>query len=329
MKFNENRYSEMIYKKCGKSGISLPIVSLGLWQNFGDVDDFENARKMIFRSFDLGITHFDLANNYGPSPGSAERNFGKILKEDLYSHRDELIISSKAGYLMWDGPYGEWGSRKHLISSLDQSLKRLQLEYVDIFYHHRPDPSTPLEETMTALDHIVKQGKALYVGLSNYDHIQTEKAVKILNELGTPMLIHQPKYNMFNRWIEPDLLGLLEDKGIGCISFSPLAQGVLTDKYINGIPANSRAANEHGFLQPDDITKKSVNKIKKLNQIALNRNQTLAQLALAWNLRNSAMTSVLIGASSVEQIEENVRCIANLNFTEEELKAIDVIILED
>lgn len=329
MKFNENRYSEMIYKKCGKSGISLPIVSLGLWHNFGDVDDFENARKMIFRSFDLGITHFDLANNYGPSPGSAERNFGKILKEDIYSHRDELIISSKAGYLMWDGPYGEWGSRKHLISSLDQSLKRLQLEYVDVFYHHRPDPSTPLEETMTALDHIVRQGKALYVGLSNYDHIQTEKAVNILNELGTPMVIHQPKYNMFNRWIEPELLNLLEDKGIGCISFSPLAQGMLTDKYINGIPENSRAANEHGFLQPDEITKSSVNKIKKLNKIALNRNQTLAQLALVWNLRNSAMTSVLIGARSVEQIEENVRCIANLNFTEEELKAIDEIILED
>ncbi len=329
MKFNESRYSEMIYKRCGKSGISLPIVSLGLWHNFGDVDDFENARKMIFRSFDLGITHFDLANNYGPSPGSAERNFGKILKEDLYSHRDELIISSKAGYLMWDGPYGEWGSRKHLISSLDQSLKRLRLEYVDIFYHHRPDPSTPLEETMITLDHIVRQGKALYVGLSNYDHIQTEKAANILNELGTPMLIHQPKYNMFNRWIEPDLLNLLEDKGIGCISFSPLAQGMLTDKYISGIPANSRAANEHGFLQPDEITENSVDKIKKLNQIALNRNQSLAQLALAWNLRNNAMTSVLIGARSVEQIEENVHCIDNLNLTIEELKMIDEIISED
>ena len=329
MKFNESRYSEMIYKRCGKSGISLPIVSLGLWHNFGDVDDFENARKMIFRSFDLGITHFDLANNYGPSPGSAERNFGKILKEDLYSHRDELIISSKAGYLMWDGPYGEWGSRKHLISSLDQSLKRLRLEYVDIFYHHRPDPSTPLEETMITLDHIVRQGKALYVGLSNYDHIQTEKAANILNELGTPMLIHQPKYNMFNRWIEPDLLNLLEDKGIGCISFSPLAQGMLTDKYISGIPANSRAANEHGFLQPDEITENSVDKIKKLNQIALNRNQSLVQLALAWNLRNNAMTSVLIGARSVEQIEENVHCIDNLNLTIEELKMIDEIISED
>jgi len=329
MKFNKNRYSEMIYKRCGKSGISLPIVSLGLWHNFGDVDDFENARGMIFRSFDLGITHFDLANNYGPSPGSAERNFGKILKEDLYSHRDELIISSKAGYLMWDGPYGEWGSRKHLISSLDQSLKRLQLDYVDIFYHHRHDPNTPLEETMTALDQVVRQGKALYVGLSNYDQVQTAKAVEILNELGTPILIHQPKYNMFNRWIEPDLLNLLEDKGIGCISFSPLAQGILTDKYIDGIPANSRAANEHGFLQPEAITKGLVNKIKKLNQIALNRGQTLAQLALVWNLRNNAMTSVLIGARSVQQIEENVRCIANLNFTEEELKEIDKIISEE
>ena len=319
----------MIYKRCGKSGISLPIVSLGLWHNFGDVDDFENARGMIFRSFDLGITHFDLANNYGPSPGSAERNFGKILKEDLYSHRDELIISSKAGYLMWDGPYGEWGSRKHLISSLDQSLKRLQLDYVDVFYHHRHDPNTPLEETMTALDQVVKQGKALYVGLSNYDHVQTAKAVKTLNELGTPILIHQPKYNMFNRWIESDLLDLLEDEGIGCISYSPLAQGILTDKYVNGIPANSRAANEHGFLQPTEITKGLVNKIKKLNQIALNRGQTLAQLALVWNLRNNAMTSVLIGARSVQQIEENVRCIANLNFTEEELKAINEILSED
>ena len=329
MKFNENRYSEMIYKKCGKSGINLPIVSLGLWHNFGDVDDFENARKMIFKSFDLGITHFDLANNYGPSPGSAERNFGKILREDLYSHRDELIISSKAGYLMWDGPYGEWGSRKHLISSLDQSLKRLQLDYVDVFYHHRHDPNTPLDETMTALDQVVKQGKALYVGLSNYDHVQTAKAVKILNELSTPILIHQPKYNMFNRWIESDLLDLLEDKGIGCISFSPLAQGMLTDKYIDGIPANSRAANEHGFLQPKEITKGLVNKIKKLNQIALNRSQTLAQLALIWNLRNNAMTSVLIGARSVQQIEENVRCIDNLNFTEEELKSIQEILSED
>jgi len=329
MTFNENRYDKMIYKRCGGSGIKLPIVSLGLWHNFGDVDDFENARRMVFRSFDLGITHFDLANNYGPSPGSAERNFGKILKEDLYSHRDELVISSKAGYFMWDGPYGEWGSRKHLISSLDQSLKRLQLDYVDIFYHHRPDHNTPLEETMSTLDHIVRQGKALYVGLSNYNHIQTEKAVKILNELKTPILIHQPKYNMFNRWIETDVLDLLEDKGIGCISFSPLAQGMLSDKYINGIPKNSRAAKEHGFLQPEAITNSALNKIAKLNNIASKRGQTLAQLALVWNLRNSAMTSVLIGASSVQQIEENVSIIDNLSLDENELKAIDDVLLED
>ncbi|VAX23580.1 L-glyceraldehyde 3-phosphate reductase [hydrothermal vent metagenome] len=328
LNFNENRYNEMIYRKCGRSGIHLPLISLGLWHNFGDVDDFENAKSMIFKSFDLGITHFDLANNYGPSPGSAERNFGKILKEDLYNHRDELIISTKVGYLMWDGPYGEWGSRKHMIASLDQSLKRLQLDYVDVFYHHRPDPDTPLEETMMTLDHIVRQGKALYVGLSNYDHIQTEKAVKILNELGTPILIHQPKYNMFTRWIESDLLSVLEDKGIGCISFSPLAQGMLTDKYINGIPADSRAANKHGFLQPEAITKSAVAKIKKLNKVAQERDQTLAQLALVWNLRNKGMTSVLIGARSVRQIEENINSINNLEISEEELKTIDEILSE-
>jgi len=328
MNFNESRYSEMIYRRCGRSGIDLPVISLGLWHNFGDVDDFENARDMIFKSFDLGITHFDLANNYGPSPGSAERNFGKILKEDLYNHRDELIISTKAGYLMWDGPYGEWGSRKHLMASLDQSLKRLQLDYVDVFYHHRPDPDTPLEETMMTLDYIVRQGKALYVGLSNYDHIQTERAVNILNQLGTPILIHQPKYNMFTRWIESDLLSVLKDKGIGCISFSPLAQGMLTDKYINGIPADSRAANEHGFLQPEAITKSVVDKIKKLNKVAHERGQTLAQLALVWNLRNKEMTSVLIGARSVQQIEENVSSINDLEISEEELKTIDEILSE-
>ncbi|MEN8193544.1 MAG: aldo/keto reductase [Bacteroidota bacterium] len=326
MKINADRYENMIYRRCGKSGIQLPVISLGLWHNFGDVDDFEEARKMIFRSFDLGITHFDLANNYGPSPGSAERNFGKILKEDLYNHRDELIISSKAGYLMWEGPYGEWGSRKHLIASLDQSLKRLQLDYVDIFYHHRPDPETPIEETMLTLDHIVRQGKALYVGLSNYDHVQTEEAVKILNQLGTPIIIHQPKYNMFNRWIEPDLLNVLEKKGIGCISFSPLAQGVLSEKYLDGIPDTSRAAKENGFLKPEAITNEIITQVKKLGAIAEQRNQTLTQLALAWNLRDNAMTSALIGASNVDQIEENVRCINNLNFTEEELKTIDEIL---
>jgi len=318
----------MKYRRCGRSGINLPMISLGLWHNFGDIDNFENARNMILKSFDLGITHFDLANNYGPSPGSAERNFGKILKEDLYNHRDELIISTKAGYLMWDGPYGEWGSRKYLIASLDQSLKRLQLDYVDIFYHHRPDPDTPLEETMMALDHIVKQGKALYVGLSNYDHIQTKKAVDILKQLGTPILIHQPKYNMFTRWIESDLLNLLSEEGIGCISFSPLAQGMLSDKYIYGIPADSRAASKHGFLQPEAITKSAVTKIRRLNRIALKRGQTLAQLALVWNLRNSGMTSVLIGARSTHQIEENVGSLDNLEISESELKAIDEILSE-
>ena len=329
MKFSENRYDSMQYRRCGNSGIKLPVVSLGLWHNFGDVDDYETAKQMVFRSFDLGITHFDLANNYGPSPGSAETNFGKILKEDLYSYRDELIISSKAGYLMWEGPYGEWGSRKHLISSLDQSLKRLQLDYVDIFYHHRPDPDTPIEESMYALDQIVKQGKALYVGLSNYNHIQTKEAVKILNHLGTPIIIHQPKYSMFERWIEPNLLDVLDSKGLGCISFSPLAQGILTEKYLKGIPENSRAAKEHGFLQIDQVTAKSIEKVKKLKKIAISRDQSLPQLALSWNLRNHGMTSVLIGASSVRQIEENVNCINNLGFSEEELQKIEYILSED
>ncbi len=329
MKFSESRYNKMQYRRCGNSGISLPLVSLGLWHNFGDVDDYETAKQMIFRSFDLGITHFDLANNYGPSPGSAETNFGKILKEDLYSHRDELIVSSKAGYLMWEGPYGEWGSRKHLISSLDQSLKRLQLDYVDIFYHHRPDPNTPIEESMYALDQIVKQGKALYIGLSNYNHIQTEEAIKILNDLRTPIIIHQPKYSMFERWIEPNLLEVLDQKGLGCISFSPLAQGILTGKYLEGIPDNSRAAKKHGFLQIDQVTKKLIGKVKKLKEIAVVRGQSLPQLALSWNLRNPVMTSLLIGASSVMQIEENVNCINNLGFSDEELQDIENILSED
>ena len=320
---NEERYDKMIYRRCGRSGIKLPVVSLGLWHNFGDLDDFEIANQMIVEAFNLGITHFDLANNYGPSPGSAETNFGHILKNNFTSYRDEMIISSKAGYDMWKGPYGDWGSKKHLVSSLEQSLKRMQLEYVDIFYHHRPDPETPLEETMSALDLIVRQGKALYVGLSNYDHIQTRKAVELLKEMGTACLIHQPKYNMFNRWIETDLLDTLNELGVGCISFSPLAQGVVSDKYLNGIPNNSRAAKEHGFLSSKDITEEKIEKVRKLKNIADARSQSLAQLALSWNLRHPEMTSVLIGASNVEQISENVKVIENLNISEEEICKIE------
>jgi len=322
----KERYTKMIYRRCGKSGLKLPVVSLGLWHNFGDVDDFIIARDMILHAFNLGITHFDLANNYGPSSGSAEINFGQIIKNNLTSHRDEMIISTKAGYYMWEGPYGDWGSKKYLVSSLDQSLKRMQLEYVDIFYHHRPDPETPLEETMAALDLIVKQGKALYIGLSNYDHIQTQIAVEILERLGTHCLIHQPKYNMFNRWVEQDLLGTLNKLGIGCISFSPLAQGVLSDKYLNGIPANSRAAKEYGFLNPQDITEENIKKLLKLKNIADERGHSLAQLALVWNLRHQAMTSVLIGTSSVEQIKENVHIIENLDISEYEISKIEEIL---
>lgn len=315
----------MKYNRCGKSGILLPAVSLGLWHNFGDVDDFANARKLIFKAFDMGITHFDLANNYGPSPGSAEKNFGKILKDDLLAYRDEMIISSKAGYLMWDGPYGNWGSKKYLVASLEQSLKRMQIDYVDIFYHHRPDPETPLEETMSALDLIVRQGKALYVGLSNYTAEQTKEAYKILKKLGTPLIIHQPKYNMFNRWIEDDLLSTLDELGIGCISFSPLAQGILTNKYLQGIPNDSRAAKE-GFLKRADITKEKLDIIEALNNIAKKRSQTVSQLALAWNLRHKNMTSVLIGARTVNQLDENVNVIKNLSFADEELNKIEEIL---
>lgn len=316
----------MQYRRCGKSGLLLPVVSMGLWHNFGDVDDFQTAKQIIFKSFDLGITHFDLANNYGPPPGSAELNFGKILKKDLLSHRDELIISSKAGYWMWDGPYGDWGSKKYLVSSLDQSLKRMQLDYVDIFYHHRPDPNTPLEETMAALDLIVRQGKALYVGISNYGAEQTREAYNILKGMGTPVLIHQPKYSMFERWIENGLVQTLEELGIGCISFSPLAQGLLTKKYFDGIPENSRAAKKHGFLKKDDVTEETINKVKALNEIAQQRGQTISQLALAWNLRHNVMTSVLIGASSVTQVEENVAAIKNLELANEELTSIENIL---
>ncbi len=316
----------MRYNRCGRSGLKLPAVSLGLWHNFGGVDPFENARSMILRSFDLGITHFDLANNYGPPPGSAERAFGRILGEDLAAYRDELIISTKAGYLMWPGPYGEWGSRKYLVASLDQSLKRMGLDYVDIFYHHRPDLETPLEETMSALDFVVKQGKALYVGISNYKPDQARRASQILRSLGTRCLIHQPSYSMFNRWIEGGLLQVLEEEGIGCIAFSPLAQGLLTNRYLEGVPAGSRASKPHGFLKPEQITAEKLEKVRRLSEIALGRGQSLAQMAIAWVLRHPAMTSALIGASRVEQIENLVAALNNLSFSADELESVDRIL---
>ena len=325
-KASENRYDTMVYNRCGESGLKLPIISLGLWHNFGDVDDFDTARDILHYAFNAGITHFDLANNYGPSPGSAETNFGKILKSDFKKYRDEMIISTKAGYLMWPGPYGEWGSRKYVLSSLDQSLKRMQLEYVDIFYSHRPDPDTPLEETMTALDHAVRQGKALYIGLSNYTADQTRRATEILNSLGTPCLIHQPKYSMFERWAEGGLLDVLEEKGIGCIPFSPLAQGMLTNKYLKGIPKGSRADKEHGFLQKESITNEKVLKIQKLNDLAEKRRQSLAQMALAWLLKDNRITSVLIGASSVSQLKDNLKMLDNIKFSGVELTEIEGIL---
>lgn len=300
---SDKRYQSMPYRRCGRNGILLPAISLGLWHNFGHVNDFGIARKMLHHAFDRGITHFDLANNYGPPPGSAEINFGKIFKSDFTAYRDELVISTKAGYLMWPGPYGEWGSRKYLIASLDQSLKRMQLDYVDIFYSHRPDPDTPLEETMQALDHIVRSGKALYAGISNYDPYQTLEASKILRKLGTPCLIHQPKYSMLDRWVEGGLLDVLDKEGIGCIAFSPLAQGVLSDKYLKGIPADSRAAIPHGFLKQESITPELLGKIRKLDDLARSRNQSLAQMALAWLLKDVRVTSVLIGARNVEQLD--------------------------
>ena len=320
------RYDAMRYNRCGRSGLKLPAISLGLWHNFGGVDTFENARAMVHRAFDLGITHFDLANNYGPPPGSAEETFGRILRQDLAGYRDELVISSKAGWGMWPGPYGDWGSRKYLIASLDQSLKRMGLDYVDIFYHHRPDPKTPLEETMGALDHIVRQGKALYAGISSYSPEETRRAAHILRKLGTPCLIHQPLYNMFNRWIEDGLLDVLDEEGIGCIVFSPLAQGLLTNKYLDGIPEGSRAAKPHGFLKPAHITDEKLDQVRKLNQIAQARGQTMAQLALAWILRHKGMTSALVGASRVEQIEDSVATLSNLEFAEDELAAIDDVL---
>lgn len=322
------RYQQMKYNRCGKSGLLLPAISLGLWHNFGGKDVFENGRAMVRRSFDLGITHFDIANNYGPPYGSAEENFGKIMKLDMNPYRDELIISTKAGFDMWQGPYGNWGSRKYLVASLDQSLKRLGLDYVDIYYHHRPDPETPLEETMAALDHVVRQGKALYVGLSNYSAEQTAAASKLLKQLGTPCLIHQPSYSIINRWIENGLQDVLAEEGIGTIGFLPLAQGILTNKYLNGIPADSRAAGHSVFLNENNITDKHVLTAKALNELAAERGQSLAQMALAWVLRDGKVTSALIGASRVSQIEENVAALQNLSFTSDELARIDQIVAE-
>lgn len=325
---DSNRYSSMQYRRCGKSGIDLPAISLGLWHNFGGVDVYENSRAMLHRAFDLGITHFDLANNYGPPPGSAEENFGQILKTDFAAHRDELIISSKAGYTMWDGPYGDWGSRKYLIASLDQSLKRMGLEYVDIFYSHRPDPKTPVGETMSALDHAVRSGKALYAGISNYSAEQTTRAAAILRQLGTPCLIHQPKYSMFERTPEKTgLFDVLTREGTGCIAFTPLAQGLLTNRYLQGIPKDSRASKEHGFLKPKDIDDRRLAQVRALGDIAQKRGQSLAQMALAWVLRQPCMTSALIGASRVEQIQQNVAALANLNFSGEELNQIEAILV--
>ena len=322
---SSSRYEKMIYNRCGNSGLLLPALSLGLWQNFGDVDTIANCKNILHTAFDNGITHFDLANNYGPPPGSAETNFGKILKEDFDAYRDELIISSKAGYTMWDGPYGDWGSKKYLVASLNQSLKRMQLEYVDIFYHHRPDPNTPLEETMQALDLIVRQGKALYVGISNYPAEKAREAFRLLKQLGTPCLIHQPRYSMFDRWVEGGLLDALEEYGVGCIPFSPLAQGLLTNKYLNGIPEDSRATRNL-FLKEADVTPEKIQKVRQLNELAVARDQTLAQMALAWLMKDKRITTVLIGASKPEQVLNSIACLENLHFSIEELNKINSIL---
>jgi L-glyceraldehyde 3-phosphate reductase len=323
---HEQRYDSMQYRRCGRSGVLLPAISLGLWHNFGGVDVFENSRAMVRRAFDLGITHFDLANNYGPPPGSAESNFGEILRLDLVPHRDELIVSSKAGWEMWPGPYGNWGSRKYLIASLDQSLRRMGLEYVDIFYSHRRDPKTPLEETMGALDFAVRSGRALYAAISSYNAEDTAAAAKILRSLGTPCLIHQPRYSMFDRWIEPGLLDVLGAEGIGGIAFCPLAQGLLTDRYLHGIPDGSRASKPDSFLKKKDIDEGRLIRVRALNLLAAERGQSLAQMALAWVLRDDRMTSALIGASRVEQIEQNVAALSNLAFSAAELAKIDAIL---
>lgn len=323
---NPERYQAMQYRRCGKSGLKLPAISLGLWHNFGHVDVLENCRSILRLAFDAGITHFDLANNYGPPPGSAEENFGKLLQEDFAGYRDQLIISTKAGYYMWEGPYGEWGSKKYLVSSLDQSLKRMKLEYVDIFYHHRPDPDTPLEETMMSLDLIVRQGKALYVGISNYKAKEAAEAISLLKQLGTPCVIHQPKYSMFERWVEGGLLDVLGAEGVGCIPFSPLAQGLLTDKYLGGVPDDSRAAKSHGYLQRNEITNERLETIKQLHGLAQRRGQTLAQMALAWLLKDERITSVLVGASRAEQLADSLRCLEKLSFTKDELEQIEKIL---
>lgn len=323
-----NKYEQMTYRRCGKSGLKLPAISLGLWHNFGFVDQYAHFRETLHTAFDQGITHFDLANNYGPPPGSAEENFGKMLHADFQHHRDEMIISTKAGYTMWEGPYGDWGSKKYLVASLDQSLKRMGLEYVDIFYHHRPDPETPLEETMRALDLVVRQGKALYVGISNYPAGQAAEAFNILQQLGTPCIIHQPKYSMFERWVEDGLLDTLETYGVGCIPFSPLAQGMLTNKYLHGIPEDSRAAKAHGFLKKEALTEGRLGQISKLNELATLRGQSLAQMALSWLLKDKRVTSVLVGASSKEQLLDSLKCLENLTFSPEELNRIEAILSE-
>ncbi len=322
---SEHRYESMQYNRCGRSGLKLPAISLGLWHNFGSVDNYENGKSILLNAFDSGITHFDLANNYGPEPGTAEENFGKVLHHHLRAYRDEMVISTKAGYYMWKGPYGEWGSKKYLVASLDQSLKRMGLEYVDIFYHHRPDPNTPLEETMAALDLMVRQGKALYVGLSNYNAEQTKKAAQILKQLGTPCLIHQPRYNMFDRWCENGLLDVLEDEGVGCIAFSPLAQGLLTDRYLKNIPEDSRMARGE-FLKKENLSEERVSIIRKLNDFAINRGQSLAQMALSWLLKDARVTSVLVGASSVMQLQNNLESLDKLVFTPDELQQIENIL---
>ncbi|MHC1778213.1 MAG: aldo/keto reductase [Lentimicrobium sp.] len=323
---NELRYDIIPYNRCGKSGLKLPAISLGLWHNFGGVDIFQLSRSMILHAFDKGITHFDLANNYGPPPGSAEETFGQVMRDDLQKYRDEIVISTKAGYMMWPGPYGEWGSKKYLISSLEQSLKRMGVDYVDIFYSHRPDPETPFEETMGALEQIVRQGKALYVGLSNYSATQTRQAVEILKSHGIHCLIHQPRYSMFDRWVEGGLLDVLKDEGMGCIAYSPLAQGLLSDKYLDGIPAGSRAEKETGFLQVSQVTPEKVEKARRLNEIAILREQSLSQMALAWVLKDTRITSVVVGASSVGQLDDSLDAMSNVTFTEEELIAIEAIL---
>ncbi|CNB58580.1 putative ion channel protein [Yersinia enterocolitica] len=322
-----SRYQEMEYHRCGRSGLMLPAISLGLWHNFGDSTLYENSRNLIHRAFDHGITHFDLANNYGPPPGSAELNFGRILQQDLRPYRDELIISSKAGYTMWPGPYGDWGSKKYLVASINQSLQRMGLDYVDIFYHHRPDPNTPLEETMAALDLLVRQSKALYVGLSNYPAAQTRQACEILAQLGTPCLIHQPKYSMFERWIEADLQDTLDEYGVGSIAFSPLAGGLLTDRYLAGIPLDSRAASDSKFLNPEQLSAEKLAKVRQLNELALDRGQKLSQMSLAWVLRGGRVTSALIGASKISQIDDAMGMLANTEFSDAEIKVIENILL--